>query len=102
MNLRPTAHTLATLAAALLLATGAQAAPTDAELAAAVRARVLQETLFQDPAVELRVAAQGGVVQLSGWVRYADDDLRARQLAAQVPGVQSVSSQFRSWSSSAR
>lgn len=97
------AVSLAALLSALLVTTlSARAAPGDAELADAVRARVLQSAEFREPLVDLQVRAQGGAVNLSGWVHYASDDLLARRIAAGVPGVTAVSSNVRSWSSSAR
>lgn len=92
----------ALLSALLITALPARAAPGDAELADAVKARVLQSAEFREPLVDLQVRAQAGAVNLSGWVRYASDDLLARRIAAGVPGVTAVSSNVRSWSSSAR
>jgi osmotically-inducible protein OsmY len=93
---------IALLPALLVTALPARAASSDAALAEAVKARVLQTAAFREPLVDLQVRAQDGAVNLSGWVHYASDDLLARQLAAAVPGVASVSSNFRSWSSGSR
>ena len=69
-------------------------------LAAEVKAALLKAEPFQDKNVELAVnATPDGKVQLSGWVGYANDDLAARAIALQVPGVKSVTSNFRAWSS---
>ena len=69
-------------------------------LAAEVKAALLKAEPFQDKNVELAVnATADGKVQLTGWVGYANDDLAARAIARQVPGVKSVTSNFRAWSS---
>ena len=76
---------------------GATAA--DMTLASDVRAAVMQAKTFQDADVDVVVRAAHGKVNLSGWVSYANNDIQARKLAAAVPGVKSVTSDFKSWSS---
>ncbi len=78
---------------------GATAA--DMALASDVRAAVMQAKTFQDADVDVVVRAAQGKVNLSGWVSYANNDIQARKLAAAVPGVKSVTSDFKSWSSEA-
>ena len=77
------------------------ATTADMALATEVRAAVLQARTFQDADVDVVVRAAQGKVNLSGWVSYANNDLQARKLAAAVPGVKSVTSDFKSWSSEA-
>ena len=69
-------------------------------LAAEVKAALLKAAPFQDKGVELAVhASPDGKIQLAGWVSYANDDVAAREIAMQVPGVKSVTSNFHAWSS---
>jgi osmotically-inducible protein OsmY len=74
---------------------------TDADraLASQVRTAVLQNPAFQGADVDVGVRADQGRVSLSGWVNYASNSLQAHRLAASVPGVKSVTSNFKSWSS---
>lgn len=78
------------------------ASTADQALARQVRAALLASAPFQESAASLRVAVQDGQVRLHGWVGYADDAQAARKLAAAVPGVRSVHSQLKSWSSESR
>jgi len=77
------------------------ATPADMTLATNVRAAVMQASTFQDADVDVVVRAAHGRINLSGWVSYANNDVQARKLAAAVPGVKSVTSDFKSWSSEA-
>jgi osmotically-inducible protein OsmY len=77
------------------------ATPADMALATDVRAAVMQAKTFQDADVDLVVRAAQGRVNLSGWISYANNDIQARKIAATVPGVKSVTSDFKSWSSEA-
>jgi osmotically-inducible protein OsmY len=74
------------------------ATDADRTLASQVRAAVLQGKTFQDADVDIVVRAAQGRVNLSGWVSYAGNADQARKLAAGVPGVKSVTSDFKSWS----
>ncbi len=74
----------------------------DLALAKQVQATLLQAAPFQDQGVDLQVKVAAGQVQLTGWVSFASDDLLARQKVLHVPGVQSVSSNFHTWSSDTR
>lgn len=71
--------------------------PSDAALAAQVKAALLQAAPFQDEAVELVVTAHDGQVNLSGWVNVDTDELPARTIAARIAGVKSVTSQLHAW-----
>jgi osmotically-inducible protein OsmY len=75
------------------------ATEADRTLANEVRTAVLQSKAFQDRDVEVVVRAAHGRVNLSGWLSYANNGAQARKLAARVPGVTSVTSNFKSWSS---
>ena len=74
------------------------ASPADLALATNVRAAVMQAPTFQDSDVEVNVRAARGRVNLSGWLSYASNDIQARKIAATVPGVTSVTSDFKAWS----
>jgi osmotically-inducible protein OsmY len=93
------------LAAALLTGFAAAHAGTatgtttdDVALATRVQSALQQARPFQRASADITVSAAGGQVNLSGFIPYANDDLPARAIAAAVPGVQSVSSNFRAWS----
>jgi osmotically-inducible protein OsmY len=75
------------------------ATDADRALATNVRTAVMQSKGFQDADVDVVVRAAHGRVNLSGWVSYANNDVAARKIAAAVPGVKSVTSDFKSWSS---
>lgn len=75
------------------------ATEADRTLANEVRTAVLQGKAFQGHDVDVVVRAANGRVNLSGWVTYANNGAQARKLAARVPGVRSVTSDFKSWSS---
>jgi len=100
-------HRIAAASALLtsLLATGAAhaggaigATAQDRMLAEKVQAAVLAAAPFQDAKTDLTIRADQGQVQISGWVAYDDDIAPARNIARQVDGVQSVSTQLRAWS----
>ncbi|MEX8494162.1 BON domain-containing protein [Sphaerotilus sp.] len=93
------------LAAALLTGfaaahagTATGATPDDVALATRVQSALQQSRPFQRASTDITVSAAGGQVNLSGFIPYANDDLPARTIAATVPGVQSVTSSFRAWS----
>jgi osmotically-inducible protein OsmY len=71
--------------------------PSDAALAAQVKAALLQAAPFQDQDVELVVTARDGQVNLSGWINQDTDELSARTIATRVTGVKSVTSQLHAW-----
>jgi hyperosmotically inducible periplasmic protein len=75
------------------------ATPADRALATDVRAAVLRGKAFQDADVDVVVRAAQGRVNLSGWVSFASNGAQANKLAAAVPGVKSVTNDFKSWSS---
>ena len=55
----------------------------------------------EDLALAHLVQASQGQVNLSGWLSYVGNDPRARMIALPVPGVTTVTSHFKSWSSGA-
>jgi hyperosmotically inducible periplasmic protein len=75
------------------------ATEADRALASEVRTAVMRGKAFQDADVKVVVRAAQGKVNLSGWVSFANNGVQARQIAATVPGVKSVTSDFKSWSS---
>lgn len=74
------------------------AAPSDAALAAAVKAALLEAKPYHDADVSLKVSAHAGQVDLSGWVSYANDATAAVDIASMVDGVKNVTSHLHSWS----
>ncbi len=74
------------------------ATPADLQLATNVRAAVMQSPRFQESDVDIVVRAARGRVNLSGWISYAGNDMQARKIASEVPGVTKVTSDFKSWS----
>lgn len=72
--------------------------PSDAALAAQVKAALLEAAPFQESNVELVVTARNGRVDLSGWIQADTDELPARTIAARVPGVKGVTSHLHAWS----
>ena len=73
----------------------------DLALAHRVQAALLADGTFQAPNVDLMVQASQGQVNLSGWLSHLGNDPRARMIALSVPGVTTVTSHFKSWSSGA-
>ncbi|MGY0196231.1 BON domain-containing protein [Leptothrix sp. BB-4] len=71
---------------------------SDRQLAEKVQAAVLAAAPFQDAKTDLTIRADQGKVEISGWVAYDNDIAPARNIARQVAGVQSVSTQIRAWS----
>ncbi|MFM2058789.1 MAG: hypothetical protein RLY71_3174 [Pseudomonadota bacterium] len=71
----------------------------DMALAQQVQQELLKAPKFQDADVDLVVRVTDGNVNLSGWIDKAPDDSSAHQAAMSVPGVKSVTSNFRAWSS---
>ena len=74
----------------------------DAELAGKITARLMQAEPLREANSELKVKVQGGQVDLSGWVAYADDAQQLRQIVRSIPGVKAVNARFHSWSSDTR
>jgi len=75
------------------------ASPADLDLAAKVRASLLQTGAFEPKNTELQVRASDGRVSLSGWLASPADEPAVRQSALAVPGVTRVDSWFRAWAS---
>lgn len=73
--------------------------PSDAALAAAVKAALLEAKPYHDADVSLKVSAHAGQVDLSGWVTYANDATAASEIASMVDGVKNVTNHLHSWSS---
>jgi osmotically-inducible protein OsmY len=91
---------LTSLAAALPASAHSVSGSTDADLALAtqVQTALMKVGPFQDTDADVAIHASNGVVSLTGWVSYVDDDAAARTIAAEVPGVKSVTTDFHSWS----
>lgn len=89
---------LGLLGVALLAACAAAAPRSDAQLAAdAATAARVEGALTASPTLFARhidVAVDRGVVHLDGYVWESEDLYLARNIAAAVPGVRSVSSQL--------
>jgi osmotically-inducible protein OsmY len=72
--------------------------PDDVALATRVQSALQQARPFQRASADITVSAASGQINLSGFIPYANDELPARAIAATVSGVQSVTSNFRAWS----
>ena len=80
----------------------AQTIQADASLVETVRASLGQSGIGAESNTDIQVSASHGAVNLSGWMRYADDPQRAASVARSIEGVQSVTTNVRTWSSRLR
>ena len=88
--------------AAALPASAQSSMASDAAIAEQVKAALAQVRPLKDADVDIAVKVSNGVVDLSGWVTYADDIKTAEHVAASVAGVKQVTDHFHVWSSSGR
>lgn len=77
-------------------------AQRDADLAGSVRTALSKAGVGAEANSDLQVSVNHGAVALSGWLRYSNDSQTAISVARSVPGVTTVASNVRTWSSRQR
>jgi osmotically-inducible protein OsmY len=75
------------------------ATPADRALATEVRNTLISAGAFRDINTNVVVRANKGRVNLSGWISFASNAAKVRNMASRVTGVRAVTSNFHSWSS---
>lgn len=71
--------------------------PDDERLISAIKLALAGSQPLQK--AEIIVKSTQGKVNLSGWLQYPKDSETARRIVGALPGVKSVSANFRTWNS---